>query len=51
MAQGGEKAFAVYLQDARRYGYEKALARNYQIKSFQDLQDRWQRHTAALGTE
>jgi tetratricopeptide (TPR) repeat protein len=45
VAQGGEKAFSIFLRDAPRYGYEKALQRNYQIKSFQELQDRWQRHT------
>jgi hypothetical protein len=47
----GEKAFSIFLKDAPRYGYEKALLRNYQIKSFQELQERWQRSTAAQGTE
>jgi len=39
----GSRAFAIFLQDARRYGYEKALERNYQIRGFADLQQRWQR--------
>jgi hypothetical protein len=42
----GPKAFAIFLQDARRYGWEKALDRNYAIRGFSDLQTRWQRHVA-----
>ncbi len=46
----GAKAFAIFLQDARRYGYEKALERNYQIHGFAELQERWLRHAFATAT-
>jgi hypothetical protein len=40
----GPKAFAIFLQDSRRYGWEKALDRSYDIRGFKELQTRWQRH-------
>jgi hypothetical protein len=43
----GPKAFAMYLRDAQRYGYEKALERSFGIRSFTDLQQRWERATEA----
>jgi hypothetical protein len=39
----GPKAFTVYLRDAQRYGYERALERSYGIRSFSELQERWER--------
>ncbi len=45
----GAKAFALYLREAPRRGYEEALQRHYGIKDAGELQERWLR--AALGKE
>ncbi len=37
----GAKAFALYLREAPRRGYEEALARHYGIKDAAELQERW----------
>jgi hypothetical protein len=39
----GPKAFALYLREAPRRGYEEALQRHYGIKDANDLQERWMR--------
>ena len=51
VAMKGPKEFAVFLNAARRYGYEPALKRNYGIENFRELQERWQQHIAAQGLE
>jgi hypothetical protein len=45
----GPKAFAVFLREAPRRGYGRALAAHYGFKDAAELQDRWQRHV--LGAE
>lgn len=45
----GAKAFALYLREAPRRGYEEALQRHYGIKDALELQERWLR--ASLGAE
>jgi hypothetical protein len=47
----GAKTFALYLQNARRYGCEKALDRTYKIHSFAELQSAWERRAFAAGAE
>jgi hypothetical protein len=37
----GPQAFVMFMHDGMRYGYEKALQRNYNIQSFRDLEQRW----------
>jgi hypothetical protein len=37
----GPRAFALYLREAPRRGYEEALQRHYGIKDAADLQERW----------
>ena len=37
----GAKAFALYLREAPRRGYEEALQRHYGFKDANELQDRW----------
>jgi hypothetical protein len=37
----GSRAFALYLREAPRRGYEEALQRHYGIKDAAELQDRW----------
>jgi tetratricopeptide (TPR) repeat protein len=51
VAMKGPKEFSVFLNAARRYGYEGALKRNYNIQTFSELQERWTRHSAAQGLE
>jgi hypothetical protein len=41
VAEKGEKEFLIFLRDAQRYGYEKALERNYSIRNYNDLQRHW----------
>jgi hypothetical protein len=41
VAQKGEKEFLIFLRDAQRYGYEKALERNYNLRNYNDLQSHW----------
>jgi len=45
----GPKAFALYLREAPRRGYEEALQRHYGIKDAKELQERWVKF--ALGAE
>jgi len=44
--QKGPQAFTQFLHDGMRYGYEKALERNYGYKSFADLEQRWTQKVA-----
>jgi hypothetical protein len=37
----GPQVFVMFMHDGMRYGYEKALQRNYNIQSFRDLEQRW----------
>jgi len=41
VAERGEKEFLIFLRDAQRYGYEKALQRSYNIRTYNDLQKHW----------
>ncbi|HEV3145617.1 MAG TPA: hypothetical protein VGZ47_17110 [Gemmataceae bacterium] len=41
VAERGEKEFLIFLRDAQRYGYEKALERNYNLRGYNDLQKHW----------
>jgi len=43
--QKGTQAFALFLRDGLRNGYEVALRQHYGFSSFQDLQQRWQAAT------
>lgn len=43
VAEKGPQSFSLFLQAAQRYGVESALARSYGIRSFDELQKRWQR--------
>ncbi len=43
-AEKGPKAFARFLRDGLEDGYESALKKDYDIKDFDDLQERWQRY-------
>ncbi len=48
-AEKGPKAFAHFLRDGLKDGYEPALKADYGINGFDDLQERWQRY--AFGGE
>src|SRR5262249_11376939 len=39
--QRGPQAFTQFLHDGMRYGYEKALERNYGYRNFAELEQRW----------
>jgi hypothetical protein len=39
--QRGPQVFTQFLHDGMRYGYEKALERNYGYRSFAELEQRW----------
>ena len=39
--QRGPQTFTQFLHDGMRYGYEKALERNYGYRSFAELEQRW----------
>jgi len=41
VTEKGEKEFLIFLRDAQRYGYEKALERNYSLRNYNDLQRHW----------
>jgi hypothetical protein len=41
VTEKGEKEFLIFLRDAQRYGYEKALERNYNLRNYSDLQKHW----------
>ena len=43
----GAKAFALYLREAPRRGYEEALQRHYGIKDAGELQEKWMRAAVA----
>ena len=45
----GPKAFALYLRESPRRGYEEALQRHYGFKDAAELQEKWLR--AAAGAE
>jgi tetratricopeptide (TPR) repeat protein len=42
--QRGPLTFTQFLHDGMRYGFEKALQRNYGYRSFADLEQRWGQH-------
>lgn len=42
--QRGAQAFTQFLHDGMRYGYEKALERNYGYRSFAELEQRWSQY-------
>ena len=41
VGERGEKEFLIFLRDAQRYGFEKALQRSYNIRTYNDLQKHW----------
>jgi tetratricopeptide (TPR) repeat protein len=43
-AQRSEQEFTLFLRESLRYGYEKALERHYGLRSFADLERRWEDH-------
>ena len=42
--QRGPQTFTQFLHDGMRYGYEKALQRNYGYQSFADLEQHWSQY-------
>ena len=44
----GTKAFMLFLLEGPRYGYEKALQRQYGIASFNELEQRWLQHASVV---
>jgi hypothetical protein len=40
----GEQEFTMFLREGMRYGYEKSLQRHYGLRSFADLERRWEDH-------
>jgi hypothetical protein len=38
----GPQTFTLFMHDGFRYGYEKALERNYGMRSFAELEQRWE---------
>ena len=43
--QKGPREFTLFLRDGQRGGYESALKRHYDFKSFSDLEQRWTQST------
>jgi hypothetical protein len=41
VAEHGEKNVMIFLRDAQRYGYDKALQRNFHVNGCDDLQKHW----------
>jgi tetratricopeptide (TPR) repeat protein len=37
----GPQTFMLFLQDGMRYGYEKAMQRHFNIRSYSELEERW----------
>jgi hypothetical protein len=37
----GTQAFTIFLNEGLRYGYEKALQREYGLRGFADLEKQW----------
>jgi len=48
--QRGPLTFTQFLHDGLRYGYEKALERNYGYRSFAELEQRWSQHAFDRGS-
>lgn len=49
VAEKGPQNFSLFLQATQRYGVESALAKSYGIRSYDDLQQRWQRKAFKRG--
>jgi hypothetical protein len=47
VAEKGPQHFSLFLQQAQRYGFEKALKESYGFKSFNALQEHWQKKAFA----